>query len=205
MARYPVRAPGSGARTEVGTGAWLDDGLDMSWPGGVYAPDWAGRTTRRSRMRAGAAKMLRGAGARLARVRMGRGVARWIMRAAIWLETRTLPAGQRASSAGRQGRAVWAEVIEPGNKLKRRPATRGGFEREAISEPFLLIARALLAQKTTALTCRPLVPGSRIAVMRRHPGGRTALLYMVHESRHMGAGVFRVVLGLTSRLYRQVD
>jgi len=106
--------------------------------------------------------------------------------------------GQRRRGA--RGRAVWAEVLDA------RGARRGDVcwpEPERVREPFLLLVRSMLPQQAVALTCRPLVPRSRIAVSRRHPGGRTALLYVVRESRHVGDGVFRVMLVLTSRLYRR--
>ena len=145
----------------------------------------------------------------LARWRITRPPASLIARAAHWI-TRTAnlsaptfggPAA-RLLRAGRLGRAVWAQLLEV------RPRTNKSVHRlpsrEVASEPFLLLVRSLRPQHAVALTCRPLVPRSRIAVTRRHPGGRTALLYVVQESRHVGDGVFRVMLVLTSRLYRSI-
>jgi len=164
---------------------------------------------RSSRLRALAAGMMLRAARSLARWHLGRRPAGLLGRLSQWItRSANLAAptfGGPAASllrAGRLGRAVWAQVLEVKpkdlNPERRLPA------REVVAEPFLLLVRSLRPQQAVALTCRPLVPRSRIAVTRRHPGGRTALLYVVQESRHVGDGVFRVMLVLTSRLYRSV-
>ncbi|MEZ0264421.1 MAG: hypothetical protein ACAI43_06820, partial [Phycisphaerae bacterium] len=163
------------------------------------------RGARRSRLRSAVAVALRGVAQWVPWRRAGG----WVGRVAGWIE----PVGVEVHApvarvggvvgghrCGARGRAVWAEVLDP------RGARHGDVswpEPERVREPFLLLVRSMLPQQAVALTCRPLVPRSRIAVSRRHPGGRTALLYVVRESRHVGNGVFRVMLVLTSRLYRR--